>query len=128
MQLTGTVKKVHETETKGNFTFRKLWITTDGNTPYPQTIELQCNKPELLNSLQPGQEVTCHINLRGREWEKDGKVTVFHTLQVWKVEAAQATQPQYAQNIQAAGNTNVQHGNPYGYDLTPSNEQDTLPF
>lgn len=91
MELKGVLKQIHPTETRGEFSTRKIWLTTDPQGQYPQTIELEASQKNLnlFNSVTPGTWVTCHINVRGREWtNKEGKTVVFNTLQVWKVEVA----------------------------------------
>lgn len=89
MTITGLVKQIFYQETKGNFTFRNCWITIPGE--YPQTIELQASgqKLNLFDNLKVGQEITAHVNLKGKEW--NGKV--FHSFGVWKIEAGVTTQP-----------------------------------
>lgn len=91
MEIKGVLKQIHPTVTNGNFESRKIWLTLDPQGQYPQTIELEAQQKNLnvFNSVSIGQWVTCHINLRGREWtNKEGKVVVFNTLSVWKVESA----------------------------------------
>jgi hypothetical protein len=91
MELTGTLKEIHpiieRTTDKGVFKSRNIWITTTDNPDYPQTIELQVNqgKVDLFSGVSIGAPVTCSINVRGKEWSKDGKVYVFNSLVCWKV-------------------------------------------
>lgn len=84
MEITGLVKQVHAAETKGTFTFRKLWLILEAGSQYPQLVEVQAAQAKVVifDNLNEGDEVTCHLNVRGRE--HDGKV--YNTLQAWKVE------------------------------------------
>lgn len=98
MQIQGTVETLHDAVTKSNFTSRKMWVTTDANSQYPQTVEVECGgkNSNLFDNLQKGQEVLLDINLRGRKWEKDGKTSVFNSLSVWKVTSVGNVQQQAA--------------------------------
>lgn len=86
LTITGVVKQIFAAETKGTFTFRNMWITTEAGTQYPQTVEVQCSgqKLNLFDNLQPGREVTAHVNLRGKEY--NGKV--YHSFSAWKIDAS----------------------------------------
>ena len=65
----------------------KFVVTTEGE--YPQVLELQCTQDKADNLIQfnkVGDVVDCAINLRGREWTSpEGKVSVFNTIEAWKV-------------------------------------------
>ena len=41
-----------------------------------------------------GDFVDVSINLRGREWIKDGKEMFFNTLQAWRIQKLEGAQPQ----------------------------------
>lgn len=118
MQITGTVETILDPVTNKTYTSRKMWITTDKDTQYPQTVEVECGgaKANLFDNLKQGQDVTLDINLRGRKWEKDGKTSVFNSLSVWKVTASNTPQQQYATDSNSAGMVN-----------TPESEEN-LPF
>lgn len=83
IKLHGTVKKVHGQETKGNFTFRNIWITVDGDTQYPQVVEVLYSGGgmALLDNVNADDEVEIDANIRGREYQ--GKVYV--SLAGWKI-------------------------------------------
>ena len=79
--------KVSEKFSKRTFVIEEL--VDVGN--YPQTIEveLQQDKCSLIDSIQVGQEVEAHYNLRGRSWTNpQGEVKYFNTIVVWKIDAA----------------------------------------
>ena len=51
-------------------------------------VELQQDKCSLIDSIQVGQVIEAHYNLRGRSWTNpQGEVKYFNTIVVWKVDA-----------------------------------------
>ena len=99
MEIKGTIKKIGEVVAvgTGGFTKRELVITTDEQYPQFICIEFHKDKTDLLNSLSIGQEVTAHINLRGREWTSpQGDVKYFNTIQGWKIDAETKAKPDYS--------------------------------
>lgn len=88
MQLTVEVVRVLDVKLSGanDFKSRKLHGKTEEQ--YPQTLEIEFNqeKVTLLDGLVPGQKVKIDVNLKGREWEKEGVVSVFNKLEGWKIE------------------------------------------
>jgi len=90
MEITGKLEKVNDIIERENFRSRKVWITTEDNPQYPQTIEVEVNqaKIDLFDGIAPGAPLKLYLNLRGRKWEKDGKTSVFNSLVCWKVESA----------------------------------------
>lgn len=93
----GLLHKLGQTEqVSDKFRKRDLILKIEGE--YPQTVAFQLtqDKCEKADTLQVGQQVTVHFNLRGREWSgPDGKVKVFNTLECWKVttDATQTSEP-----------------------------------
>jgi hypothetical protein len=101
MNIKGTIKKIHPTETVGSSGFqkRKVWVEVDSDSKYPQTIEIefQGEKCSLADTLYEGMDAfNFSINLRGREWTSPaGEKKVFNTIVAWKVqvEGGQQSQP-----------------------------------
>jgi archaellum component FlaG (FlaF/FlaG flagellin family) len=62
-------------------------LLDDSNVQYPQYVTLQVKNSNIamLQSLQIGQQITVHFNLRGREFVKDGQNKYFNTLEAWKI-------------------------------------------
>jgi hypothetical protein len=90
MTIQGKFKKQLNVVERSNFKSRKVWITTEDNPQYPQTIELEVNqdKVDMFSGVSEGAPVTCHVNLRGREWvNKEGVTVVFNSIVCWKIEA-----------------------------------------
>ena len=94
MELKAVLKQVNPVIERGNFKSRKVWLTTEADSKYPQTIEVefQQDKIDLLEGQATGTELNLHLNLRGREWTNpEGKTSVFNSLVCWKVDGITAT-------------------------------------
>ena len=84
MEVSGKIKVLMDTQTfASGFAKREFVITTQEQ--YPQDVKFECIKDKItmLDSLQPGSDVTVHFNLRGNEYQ--GKY--FVNLQAWRIEA-----------------------------------------
>ncbi|MEH6569258.1 MAG: DUF3127 domain-containing protein [Halioglobus sp.] len=81
--LTGKIKIIQEAKTfDSGFTKREMVvIVEDGKYPQEINIEFVQDKINLLDNLQPGQEVTVSFDIRGREY--NGRY--FNNLQGWKI-------------------------------------------
>jgi hypothetical protein len=91
MEITAIIKRVEATRTVGannDLKIRDLIVTTEEQ--YSQTLSIQFTQDrcERLDQFQPGQKVKIDINLRGKEIVKDGKTTVFNTIQGWRIQEA----------------------------------------
>jgi hypothetical protein len=91
MEIKGILKKVNATQERGEngkYISRKVWLTTEFASNYPQTIEIELNgdKVNLFDNIKIGSEVTCSINIKGREWiNAKNEIVIFNTIQCWKV-------------------------------------------
>lgn len=85
-ELTGKIKLLQEPRTfDSGFTKREMVVVVeDGKYPQEINLEFVQDKVALLDSLQPGQEVTVTFDIRGREY--NGRY--FNNLQGWKVAVA----------------------------------------
>ena len=81
--LTGKIKLIQDPKTfDSGFTKREMVvIVEDGKYPQEINIEFVQDKAALLDTLQPGQEVTVTFDIRGREY----KGRYFNNLQGWKI-------------------------------------------
>jgi hypothetical protein len=115
MNITG-ILKIKKDEQVVSDKFRKReFVVTDNSSQYPQHISFQCTQDRcsLLDSVNAGDTITVHFNLRGREWTSpQGEVKYFNTLEAWKIDrgtTGQSSQP--------------------AYEMTDnSNDKDDLPF
>lgn len=90
MELIGKLKAIQPIIERGEFKSRKIWVTTEDNPQYPQTIEIEVSqaKVDMFNGISIGAPVKMYLNLRGREWTgTDGVTKVFNSIVCWKVEA-----------------------------------------
>ena len=143
LSVTGKLLHIGDVEVVSE-KFSKRTIVLDLSEEYngtrydnPVPFVLTQKKLELVNGFKVGQEVTLHFNLKGRRWEKDGKVTWFGSNEVWRIETPGAAQPANNNNQQQAapaynngGNNNSGGGN---YNAAPSFNSsaetvDDLPF
>jgi predicted site-specific integrase-resolvase len=60
---------------------KRTFVLNDMNSEYPQEILFQLNQDrvELLDALKIGDMVEVQYNLKGKRWEKDGKVFPSYT-------------------------------------------------
>jgi hypothetical protein len=89
MQVTGKVKLVTKTQVVSDkFQKRELVVTTSDQYPQHISIQLSNDKCALADNLAIGQEVTVHINLRGRLWvSPQGEEKYFNTIEGWKIDS-----------------------------------------
>lgn len=82
-EMTGTVKQVNDVMTfSSGFTKREFVVTTPEQYPQDVIFETVKDKTSLLDSLSPGQEVTVHFDIRGREY--NGRH--FVNLNAWRIQ------------------------------------------
>ena len=84
------IKRIGEIKTFWDKEFKVLkWVVVDDSSQYPQTLELQStqdNADKLLKYNKVGERVDVSYNLKGKEWTSpEGKVSVFNTIEAWKV-------------------------------------------
>lgn len=81
-------------------------------------FQLTQDKCALIEPFKLGDKLKVSFNLRGRKWEKDGKVSYFTNLEAWRVESA------------ANANKAEQQSPPpfIEADIPPADPQDDLPF
>ncbi|GIJ96600.1 hypothetical protein CAPN001_11690 [Capnocytophaga stomatis] len=111
MDIQGRIKFISQSEFLGANSFQKRDLVISTQETYPQhiTIQFTQDKCALLDSLQVGQLVRVHFNLRGREWvNPQGEIKYFNTVEGWKVEIVQVT------NVANQGYQNPSHQNPSG--------------
>ena len=67
--------------------------TSSGGFEFVEYIKFQAvqDKCSMIDSLQIDDLVKVSFNLKGRKWEKDGKVSYFTNLDAWRIEKEQST-------------------------------------
>lgn len=85
----GTIKRIGAIEQKSEKFSKRALILDVPDGKYPQVVEFQAtgDRCALLDTFQPGDEVTVTWNLRGREWTGANGVRVFNSCDIWKIQA-----------------------------------------
>lgn len=89
-ETVGLIKVILPTQqVSDKFAKREFVVTTELESKYPQyvTFQLTQDKCALLDTINVGQEVKVHFNLRGREWNGPDGTKYFNTLEAWRIEA-----------------------------------------
>ena len=89
--LTGKIKVKKDEQVISEKFKKREFVVTDESSQFPQDIMFQLtqDRTALLDSFNPGDEVSVFFNLRGREWTSpQGEVKYFNTLDAWKIEGA----------------------------------------
>jgi len=95
-ELTGTLVTVEPINQVSDKFKKQEFVVEVKDGQYSESIKLQLvnDKCSLIDGIAPGQDVKVQFNLRGRRWEKDGKVQYFNSLDAWRVELVWADVPQ----------------------------------
>ena len=122
-ELTGKlIEKFDTQEISEKFKKREFVIEfqDNPNLSFSESIKFQLTQDRcnLMDSYQVGQDLKVSFNLRGRKWEKDGKVSYFTNLEAWRIEAASQAPAQGGQPLPDAG--------AQGFD--PNDSSSDLPF
>lgn len=90
--ISGVVHYIGETVTRGkDFQVRTLVIeTTDPKYPQLIPIEFTGKNIDKPDAVSVGDEVSCTVNIRGREWTGKSPRQFFVSLSGWKLETTRA--------------------------------------
>jgi hypothetical protein len=93
MQVVGKIVAIMPTQVVSEkFSKREFVVETPDQYPQQILFQLTQDKCSLLDSLQVGQEVDVHLNIRGRSWTNpQGETKYFNTLEAWKIDVLGAT-------------------------------------
>ena len=122
-EITGRVIDIFETvQVSGSFRKREFVIEKKDNssgTKFTNYIKLQLTQDrcDLADQIQVNDEIKVSFNIRGNRWEKEGRVSYFTNLDVWKIE-------------KLSGEISEQDPPPFSEEdiPPPSEEYDDLPF
>ncbi len=88
MEIKGKVHEIGEIQAiSDKFKKREIILEYAENPTYPEFIKIEVHndKCDKLDELRAGDEITAHINLRGRAWtDKANKQSYFNSIQMWK--------------------------------------------
>lgn len=124
VNLTGVIKSIGKTaDISASFKKREMVLTErTGTRDQHIMIEFTQDRVGLLDSFQPGEEVSVTAFVNGREWTaKDGTVKYFLSLSANRIERVGAAAP-----VSAAGNGAPPPPDPA--DMSPASDEDDLPF
>ncbi|MCG3164555.1 MAG: hypothetical protein POELPBGB_00309 [Bacteroidia bacterium] len=117
-ELTGRlVEKYNEQKVTDSFRKREFVVETRENRndrDFIESIKFQLiqDKCALLDNLNLNEDVKVTFNIRGRRYDKDGKVSYFTNLEAWRIESlnkgnsAPAQQPS-SQPMEQVANTSA---------------------
>jgi len=94
--VTGTILVINDTNVVSDKFKKREFVleVPDGNYPQKLLIETINDRTNLLDKYHVGDELTAHINLRGRSFEKkDGSTGYFNSIECWKAEGTPANAP-----------------------------------
>jgi hypothetical protein len=80
---------------------KRTFVLNDEQDKHPQEILFQLNQDrvELLDAFKIGDIVEVEFNIKGKRWEKDGKVSYFNTLEAWRINKIGVETPSLAENL-----------------------------
>lgn len=79
-------------------------------------FQLTQDRCDLIEPIALNEQIKVSFNIRGRKWEKDGKVNYFSNLEAWRIEKVSATNA-----VPDMPEFNAS-------DIPPAPEEDDLPF
>ena len=97
-EITGRIAEIFETQQISEKFQKREFIletkeTSGSGSEFVEHIKFQAlqDKCSLLDSLQTDDVVKVSFNLKGRKWEKEGRVSYFTNLDAWRIEKEQST-------------------------------------
>ncbi len=95
-ELTGNlIVKDDEQAISASFKKREfvIEVINERNSDWNDYIKFQLTQDRCaqLDPFSLGEPVKVSFNVRGRKWEKDGKVNYFSNLEAWRLEKVQAS-------------------------------------
>lgn len=93
------IEEIYDAEEFGanNFKVRKFVgeIENEQNPEWNQFRQFQLTQDrcDLIDAFSIGDKCVVHFNLRGRKYEKDGKVMYFNSDEAWRLEKVESAIP-----------------------------------
>jgi len=121
-ELTGNLL-VKENTVDVNATFKKrefvIEVPNERNKDWNDFIKFQLtqDKCSTLDAFNVGEPIRVFFNIKGRKWEKDGKVNYFSNLEAWKLE-----------KVQSSGTPDTSLPQYNEIEIPPAGPDDDLPF
>ena len=119
------IEKFDTQKVSDSFRKREFVLETaeeGGGRVFTEQIKFQLiqDKCDLIDPLNLNARIKVHFNLKGRRWEKDGRVNYFTNLDAWRVE-----------EVNAAASAPTNDAPPPmapPADISMEEEEDDLPF
>lgn len=121
LEVVGKIKLIRDTQVVSE-KFQKREFVIETNDQYPQLlqIELQGNNCDIIDAYKVGQEISCSLNLRGREWTNpQGEVKYFNTIVCWKIQHS---------NAPVGGNSNTATTQTNPKEVASNEDDGYMPF
>ena len=95
-EITGKIiLKEDAVQVSDNFKKREFVIEVENerNSDWNDFVKFQLTQDrcDLLETVSVNESIKVSFNIKGRKWEKDGKVNYFSNLEAWRIEKMQAT-------------------------------------
>lgn len=91
-ELTGKLlEKFEPVQRTGTFKVREFVVEKseeiNGKT-ITNYIKFQCvqDRVNIVDRVNPGDEIKVYFNIKGSKWEKDGRISYFSNLDAWRIE------------------------------------------
>lgn len=78
--------QVSEKFRKREFVIEKTETVNQFEYVDPVKFQLTQDRCNVLDTIELGETLKVTFNIRGRKWEKDGRVNYFQNLEAWKIE------------------------------------------
>ncbi|MCT4613387.1 MAG: DUF3127 domain-containing protein [Marinifilaceae bacterium] len=94
-------------------------VENERNSEWNDFIKFQLTQDrcDLLEPINENEQIKVSFNIRGRKWEKDGKVNYFSNLEAWRIEKLQVTDSPVPEMPEFTAD-----------DVPPALSEDDLPF
>jgi len=90
---------VSEKFRKREFVIEKTESASFGDITDYLKFQLTQDRCDQLDRYNINEEIKISFNIRGRKWEKDGKVSYFSNLEAWRIEKIAVENPQGSAQI-----------------------------
>ena len=93
-EITGKLEEIFNTEQKtDSFRAREfiLYVENETNSNWADHIKFQLTQDRcsIMDNYAVGDKVKVSFNISGRKYERDGRVSYFNNLTVWRVDKAE---------------------------------------
>ena len=136
-EIKGRLAEIFETQQiSEKFQKREFILETKetggGGSEFIEHIKFQAlqDKCSMLDSLHADDIVKVSFNLKGRKWEKDGRVSYFTNLDAWRIEKEQSTNESPISQAPETQNLSSPDSSFPSTEAPPANDSgfDDLPF